>query len=447
MINQSFGILIYSLSYTLYLIGGIIVALFIIGHFFTFIFALAKILLLFFIAITIIDLLVLYSTKEAIVAERFVPERLSNGDENPIKIRIKNNSSLKLKIEIIDEIPFQFQMRNFSMKTFLHAGEEKLLIYKLKPTTRGEYSFGRMNVFMQQSTALIIRRQRFNYQMTVPVYPSFIQMQKYELLAVSNKLTEAGVKKIRRISQALEFEQIREYVKGDDYRTINWKATARRSQLMVNQFLDEKSQRIFCLIDMGRSMKMPFEGMTLLDYAINSSLVLSNIAMLKYDKAGLITFSSKVQTVLPAERSKMQMKKIMEALYNQKTNFLEPDFEQVYITVKRKVKQRSLLVLFTNFEWHVSMLRQINYLRRLNNQHLLLVVFFKNTELYNELEKESKSVNEIYLKTVLEKLNYEKRLIVKELKKYGIQSILTEPQNLSVQTINKYLEMKAMGKI
>ncbi len=430
-----------------FIITGIIAGLFALGHFFPFIYALAKVLFLFFIAAAILDLLFLYSINKPIRANREVPERLSNGDINKIKIRIKNNSKVKFKLEIIDELPFQFQKRDFSISAIIEPGNEKIFEYSVKPVSRGEYEFGKLNIYINQRIGLIIRRIRFDFTASVPVYPSFIQMRKYELLAVSNKLTEAGIKKIRRLSHTLEFEQIREYVKGDDYRTINWKATARRSQLMVNQYLDEKSQKVFCLIDMGRSMKMPFEGMTLLDYAINSSLVLSNIAMLKHDKAGLITFSDKIHSILPAERSKMQMKRILENLYNQDTNFSEPNFEQLYATIKRKVNQRSLLVLFTNFEWHISMMRQIKYLRQLSKQHLLLVVFFKNTELYEVLEEDTRSVNDIYLKTVVEKLNFEKRLIVKELKKYGIQSILTEPKNLSVKTINKYLQLKAMGQI
>ncbi len=426
---------------------GIIAGLFVLGNFFPFIYVFTKVFLLFFLAASILDLLFLYSQSNPLNSKRQIPDRLSNGDINKISIRLKNNSKINFSLEIIDELPFQFQKRDFKINSFIEAGNEKIFEYGIKPLSRGEYEFGRLNVFIKQKLGLIIRRLRFDLQTTVPVYPSFIQMRKFELLAVSNKLTEAGIKKIRRLSHTLEFEQIKEYVQGDDYRTINWKATARRSQLMVNQYLDEKSQKVFCLIDMGRNMKMPFEGMSLLDYAINSSLVLSNIAMLKHDRAGLITFSHKIHSLLPAERSKMQMKRIMESLYNQETDFSEPNFEQVYATVKRKVNQRSLLVLFTNFEWHISMMRQIKYLRQLSKQHLLLVVFFKNTELYDVLSEETRTVNDIYLKTVVEKLHYEKRLIVKELKKYGIQSILTEPQNLSVETINKYLQLKAMGQI
>ena len=429
-----------------YISASLIVLLFSFGHFFPIIYIFAKVSGIFLLSVTLLDLLILYRLAKPVFAERKHQERLSNGDDNKIEISLRNNCPNNLNFKIIDEIPIQFQIRDFEIKTKLGPGSGTVLEYFLKPVSRGEYSFGRLNVFISQYLGLISRRVRFDLQVMVPVYPSYIQMRQYELLAISNRLSEAGIKKVRKLSHTHEFEQIRDYVKGDDFRTINWKATARRSHLMVNQYLDEKSQKVYCLIDMGRGMKMPFKGMTLLDYAINSSLVLSNIAMYKQDKAGIISFSDKIHSLLPAGRSSLQMKRILELLYNQKTNFSEPDFGQIYSTIKRKISQRSLLILFTNFEWHISLLRQIKFLRQLNRSHLLIVVFFKNTELYGLIKSEARSVDKIYLKTIAEKLSFEKKLIVKELQKYGIQSILTEPENLSVQSINKYLQLKAMGQ-
>jgi uncharacterized protein (DUF58 family) len=266
-------------------------------------------------------------------------------------------------------------------------------------------------------------------------------------MAISNRLTEAGVKKIRRIGHSMEFEHIKEYVRGDDYRTINWKATARKANLMVNHFEDEKSQQVYSVIDIGRVMKMPFEGMSLLDYAINSSLVISSIAMNKHDKAGIVTFSNKVNSILPAERQARQMQKIQEVLYNLKTDFLESDFEILSSSILKKINHRSLVLLFTNFETLNALQRQLAYLRRLAQTHLVIVIFFINTELFELIDKPTNNVEEIYFKTIAEKFAFEKRLIVKELARYSIQSILTTPQNLSVNTINKYLELKARGLI
>jgi len=177
----------------------------------------------------------------------------------------------------------------------------------------------------------------------------------------------------------MEFEQIKEYVRGDDYRTINWKATARKEGLMVNNYTDERSQQIYCLINKGRVMKMPFNGLTLLDYAINTSLVLSNIALVKHDKAGVITFEKNLDTFLLADKKPTQMNLVLESLYKQKTDFLESDFEKLFSAIRNRITNRSLLVLFTNFESLESLQREMTALKKIAKYHLLLVILFEHS--------------------------------------------------------------------
>jgi uncharacterized protein (DUF58 family) len=190
---------------------------------------------------------------------------------------------------------------------------------------------------------------------------------------------------------------------------------------------------------------MPFEGLSLLDYAINATLVISNVAIKKQDKAGMFTFSRKVENKVLAERRPSQMNKILETLYNINTDFAESDFSRLYVDIKRSISQRSLLLLYTNFETLDALHRQMPYLQATAKNHLLVVIFFENTELHKLTKKEAKNTREIFEKTIAEKFIYEKKLIVNELLKHGIQSILTTPENLTVNTINKYLEIKARG--
>lgn len=173
---------------------------------------------------------------------------------------------------------------------------------------------------------MIERRFTCGTPVDIKVYPAYLMLRQYELMAVSNRLTELGIKKIRRVGHHTEFEQIKDYVKGDDYRTINWKASARRHQLMVNVYQDERSQQIFNLIDKGRVMQQAFLGMTLLDYAINAALVLSFVAMNRDDKAGLVTFNECFDTFVPASKRHGQLQNILETLYAQETTFGETDF-------------------------------------------------------------------------------------------------------------------------
>jgi len=393
------------------------------------------------------DILMLYRLQQGVFAKRHAPERLSNSDDNELGIYIENWYPFNISVGIIDEIPFQFQKRDVWFKTELKPRQRKLINYILRPTKRGEYEFGDVRIFVRSPLALISRRYNFKQAETLPVYPSFLQMRKYELMAISNNLSEIGIKKIRRLGHSLEFEQVKNYVQGDDYRTINWKATARQGSLMTNTYTDEKSQHVYCVIEKSRVMKMPFEGLSLLDYAINASLVLSNVALLKEDKAGLITIAEKIGTVVPADRRPTQINKILEVLYKEKTRYLETNLEVLYTTIRAVIKQRSLVVFFTNYESLSALQRQLPYLKRIAKFHLLLVVFFENTELKKLSEKPADDVEGIYIKTIAEKFAYDKKLIVKELAKYNIQSILSSPQNLTINTINKYLEIKAKQRI
>ncbi len=404
----------------------------------------AKMALLILAAVAAADAAMLFRMA-GIAAIRTAPEKLSNGDENRISLRVENGYAFPADIEIIDELPFQFQKRDFSIKASVPSGAARDLSYTIRPVERGEYRFGALNVFASSPLRLVIRRYRFSREVMVPVYPSIIQMKKYDLFAVSNRLVEAGIKKMRRAGASMEFDQIRRYISGDDYRKINWKATARKSELMVNQFRDERSQNVYSVIDTGRAMKMPFEGMTLLDYSVNASLVISNVAIRREDRAGMITFSNAVDVVLPASRAHAQIFRILELLYRVGTGFLESNYELLYAEISRKVSQRSLLLLYTNFETLSSLRRNLPYLSMLARRHAVVVIIFANTELDSLLNTPAGSIEEIYIKTIAEKFAFEKKQIVKELDRHGIYSILTSPEHLTVNTINMYLELKSRG--
>ena len=432
------------LTFRFFVVAMILVALFILAYIYPGLLSIVTILFFIAIGLVAIDFILLFKQK-GISASRILPEKLSNGDDNPIEITIQNDYNFTTDLQLIDEMPFQYQKRDFEINTQLSKHNKKKITYTLRPLERGEYYFGSLNIYVNSPIAMVTRRFQFAKDAMVPNYPSFLQLRKYMLLAFSNKLFEYGLKKIRRIGHTMEFEQIKDYVNGDDIRNINWKATAKRSQLMVNQFQDERSQPIYSVIDKGRAMKMPFDGLSLLDYAINATLVISNVALKKQDKAGMFTFSRKVENKVVAERRPSQMNKILETLYNVNTDFSESDFSRLYIDVKRSLTQRGLLLLYTNFETLDALHRQLPYLKAIAKNHLLVVIFFENTELQKLTNVEAHNTFDIFQKTVAEKFMYEKKLIVNELQKHGIQSILTTPENLTINTINKYLEIKARG--
>lgn len=399
------------------------------------------------LVLSLVDYSILFARKPRFQLRRILPRVFSLGDETTVFFRIRNRNQQLFSITLVDELPVQFQIRDFSKRLVLKPDEEKEVSYHLRPEERGAFLFGKAQLFVESRIGFLQRQISYPLEKEVPVYPSIIQMKRFALLTTDRLLQQQGLKRLRRIGHSYEFEQIKNYVPGDDHRSINWKATGRRNQLMVNQYEDERAQQVYCLIDKSRVMRMPFQGLSLMDHAINTTLVVSNIVLRKNDKAGLITFSEKLGTAIKADRKARQLERILQALYREKEQPLEANYELLYQVSRKIINGRSLILLFTNFESSFALERALPYLRRINRFHLLVVVFFENTEIVKFTEQPATDLEEVYTQTIARTALAEKQMMVHTLQQYGIQSILTPPEELSLSTVNKYLELKSRGLI
>jgi uncharacterized protein (DUF58 family) len=434
------------LSYRFFTVLLLIAFIFVMGFVYPIFFVAGQVFLVAFLSVLFLEVFVLFKPKNPISGQRKVTNPLSLGDENKVWITLTNNYGFNVQAKIYDNLPVQLQMRDLKFERFLSSGEETTLTYTVRPTERGVFLFNDVFVFVATLSQLCQRKIVIRQLDEVPTYPSILQMKQYEL-KVFARTSLSGIKKIRRLGHNNEFEQIKNYVQGDDFRTVNWKATSRRNELMVNQYQDERAQHIYSIIDKSRSMRMPFNELSLLDYAINATLAFSNICLRKGDKAGLMTFSDKLGSKLPAEGSGRQLQRIIEVLYNQQTRFLEANFELLYQGIRNHIKGRSMIMLYTNIESEYGLKRILPLLKRINQLHVLVVVFFENTEVAKTAQQEPKYVRDIYVKTFAEKYAMDKKKIALELRKQGIQTVLTKPESLTVDTINKYLELKSRGII
>jgi len=410
-------------------------------------FALAQAVLVVFVALSIADIFMLFNPSIRISGKRETAPVLSLGDENPVTLTISNRAPIPLRTELIDELPPQLQQRDFSHQMVLRGEETQEVVYALRPVERGEYHFGDLRLITRTFLDLFARKVTLPAKEMVEVYPSIMQMKELEIKAFSRIAVQDGIKKVRRSGVSYEFEQISPYVKGDDIRHINWKATGRTREIMVNRFETERSQPIYSVICKTREMRMPFHGMSLLDYAVNTSLALSNIALLKYDKMGLVTFSDKMGSTIRAERKSGQLKRIISALYNEKERETEANYELLNRSLQQMAKNRSLLFLFTNFESEYAVDRALPHLRMISRKHLLVTIFFKNTEIEAFADARADDVRGIYTRTIAKRMINEKRSIVRKLQRCNIQTILTTPEQLSMDTVNKYLELKSRGMV
>lgn len=426
-----------------FIVLGICIALFCIGLVLNLSFIIGQLLLFLLFLTVLVETILLYSKLQLVTSRRILPNRLSNGDENSIELQIRNNSTIDLDLTIYEDLPDLLQLRIWKIAVLLKKSANQKVVYEVRPTQRGIYTWQNTSILCSVSfLAFVARKMTFEDMASISCYPSFEQFKKLPLDALINTFSETNTTHIRKIGQSLEFEQIKDYVSGDNYRHINWKASAKQGRLMLNQYQAERSQDIYMVLDMGRSMKMPFNQQTLLDYAINGSIALTKSILDVKDKAGLITFSSKNCTYLPARSEYKQFGTINDILYNLTTDFLESDFERLYKFVRFKVRQRSLLIIFTNFDSINSLKRNLQYLKAIAQYHLVLVVFFENSEIVEFVNQPASNLREIYSSTIGKHFLSQNQLILKELLKSGIQGLITQPHLLSIETINKYIQIK-----
>lgn len=421
----------------------IIFSIFGLGYFWsTFIFTGACVLAA-FLVVFLADLLSLYWGSPYVDCRRQCASQFSNGDVNEVELVLRSAYRRKVRVSVIDELPSFFQIRNFRLSASLLPDEPVTLTYRLRPTHRGLFVFHNLHVYVNSRLGLTERRFSFDAEFQVKVLPSFSIIRNMQFLSVENREHTFGIKQVRRIGQSREFEEIKEYVRGDDYRTINWTATARRHQIMCNVYCEEQSQQIYSVIDKGRGMQHAFKGMTLLDYSINSALAMAYISIHHSDNAGLITFEKNIDVHVQAERSPLQMLRFMNVLCQESSSFIQSDYSCLYSYCKLHLHKRSLLIIYTTFDSKVSMERQLPYLRKLSLTHVVLVVFFKDWEIESMVHTKPYSDHEYFEHVIAEKFQFEKKMIVRQLNAYGIYALLTPPEKLTINVINKYLEMKA----
>ena len=414
---------------------------------FEFLWNISLLLLAFAGFVFLIQFVLLFFSRINITVVRVLPEVLSLGENQIISLIINNKSPLKLKITLTESLPYQLGIRNSTHRLILPSQSDSKIEYSIRPTVRGVYTFGNNYIFVQTLFPLLERKIIHEYETKIDVYPSIIQMKKFELYASRRLSNDEGVKKTRRLGHGSEFEQIKQYIPGDDPRTINWKASARTGHIMTNHYQEESSQPVYQILDTSRNMKMPFNGLTLLDHSINTALALSNIILKKSDKAGLISFDKHVNTFLEANNSSYQLKSMLRSLFSQNESSNEANYELLFYSTRKHITKRSFCILYTNFESIYALERVIAQLLAISKRHLLLVVIFENTELTDFSNKPAKNLHDIYDQTLAKKVSREKSLIHAELDRHGIMNISVTTDTLTADVINKYLEVKSRGAL
>jgi uncharacterized protein (DUF58 family) len=383
----------------------------------------------------------------AIQVERHCEDKLSLGTENPIVLRLRNRWKAPLDLTIRDEPPYLFRIVGNVAGVRLNPRDERQVTYHVTPHARGDYSFGDIFVRFKGPLGLAIRQYRIGAARPIKVYPNLLDIRKYDLLLRRGRTLEAGMRRIRLYGRGTEFESLRDYVPDDEFRQVDWKATARRSRLTSRQYQVERSQNVIILLDAGRTMCVRIEDMTKLDYAINAALMLAYVAASGDDKVGLLTFSEKVDYFLPPAKGRAQALAIMQALYNVPLTTEESDYAGAFLYMARRWRKRSLVVVFTDLLDPESSRQIITNLQSLASTHLCMCVAISDSNVLAAARAIPNEASEVYEKAAAIEVLHEREQAIGALERAGVIVVDSEPGTLSPAVVNHYLQIKTRVRL
>ena len=368
------------------------------------------------------------------------------GLPNKVEIRIQNKLNERQKIEVQDEIPYQLREAEQQSNHYIKARGQLKVSYFFTPRKRGQYTFNRILIFVHGWLGFVLNRVKILQDQTIHVMPNQ-KLHFKDAINTRQQRQSAGEKLLKTRGQSMEFDQIADYNQGDDPRFINWSATARSGMVKVNRYVQEKAHNIYFVIDKGRTMNYEHKGLSLLDYSINASVHLAQVALRQGDRAGTVVFSNKINAVLKAYRANTTLRKLNNIWGLQSYKTEHSNYTRLYLACKQIITQRALLFMFTNFDTFKSVQEQISVFRKLNKQHLLVVVFFKDVELEEYTFSGAENFMEASSKTIARQYYLNQILIKRELEKYRIKVIHCHPSELGLQVRDMYFGIKKSNSL
>lgn len=378
---------------------------------------------------------------------RSMPVKLSIGVPNAVRHALRNASARAATLAARETPPPGFEGERSFGSLELAPGEGREVTLWFTPPSRGLYRFGDVGVRSLGRLGLAGRTFTLPLAADARVYPDIQAVRSYALLARRGMLREIGVRAARYSGAGTEFESLADYGPDDDYRDIDWKATARRGSPVVRRYEAERSQTIVLAIDAGRLMTPRVAGLTKLDRAVNAALLLSYLATEAGDLVGLLVFGRDVRAYVPPRRGHRQFLAILEALYSVEGAVEEPDYARALRYLAGRLPKRSLVVLFTELAGTEPSERLLRVLGGLAPRHLPLVVTQRSRELESRALAEPHTETDVFAAAVAEGLLRDKATALGLLQSRGSLALDVFPEQLSVSAVNRYLEIKARGRL
>ncbi len=390
----------------------------------------------------IADLWTLPDLKHIHVA-RSMPRVASLDKPHPVEIAIDNRSRRQLRLRLTDDAADHLELEPTSHTIRVEPGKRLSVRHTITSHRRGAFSLE--NIFCQAGSLLGLwhRQHLLKCHSDLHVYPDIQQISEYALLARTNRLSQIGVRRTRRAGQENEFERLRDYQQDDNYKHIDWRSTARRQKATVRTFQTDQSQRVIFLLDCGRMMTNEYERLSLLDYALNSVLMLSYVALDQGDSVGMLCFSDHIHRYVPPAGGKRQMNRILHAGFDQFPRMVQSRFDQAFLYLSTHCRRRSLVVLITNVIDQVNAQQIDNYMGNLIGAHLPLVVLLRDHSVFQAADNPSPDPAVLYRSAAAGQLLTWRNQVIHRMKAAGSLTLDVFPEEMTSPLVNQYLEVKA----
>jgi uncharacterized protein (DUF58 family) len=386
--------------------------------------------------------LFLTPSKNDIFIEREMEKKFSIGMNNLVKIKIGNKSKHYANIFLKDEKLSNFDIDKEEFNVKLNPFDAKEIEYYLIPNKRGEFYLNYLYIKIEGNLNLCKRYFKYKLIDTFEVYPNIKDLSKINLVTLKKSSLTDKMKNRKIYGNGSEFESLRDYLIGDNYKNINWSASARLNKLIVNNLEPERNQQVYILIDSSRVMNTKVNSIKKLDHAINSAVLLSKFVIENGDNIGVAVFDSSVNVYIKAQKGKKHFTNILNKLYNVKGKLVSADYVNVFSYINNRESKKSIVFIFTEHFNLEDSKRLISGMKVFMRKFTPVVISIKDTRVDNLINKYVLKDNDLYLKAASIKLNKEREKSKKIIKNMGIKCLDIEPDKLSMDLINSYLQMK-----
>ncbi len=363
---------------------------------------------------------------------------------HPVELTVTHTGRNSKLIWVRDDVPQEFKSSPDEFTIQIKPRVRAHLHYDLSATRRGAFEMRRVYIRTRSRLGLWRRHLELPVDSSIHVYPDMQQLSKYALLARTNRLSQIGVRRTRKIGQDNEFERLRDYTLDDNYKHLDWRATARRNKLTVKDFQSSQSQRVIFLVDTGRMMSnLSSEGLSLLDHALNSMLMLSYVALQRGDSVGMIAFSDSIHSFVPPKGGMNQMNQLLHASFDRFPGLVESRYDHAFRYLSSRCQKRSLVVLMTNVIDEVNANQVHQYLGSIAGRHLPLGVLMRDHRLFDAADQGFPSGEKLFSSAAAAEILTWRHQVITALEHQGVLSVDVFPEEMTAPLVNRYLEIKA----